>query len=187
MFGFTHGENKKRLNSALTALERVLGWAVQRKCSTRCRRINCNHAVVLRRSIADRETAPIFKPFRELESIGISLWLETNWYERSFKETPDSIKSANGGCEVRLPWKKEVELAGNRFFAEKWYRQLTKQLFREPSRLNVYDNEMKWLLAEGVAESELHSTDYDCQRIYYMLHQPVLRESSISLSRYSAW
>ncbi|KAH7945567.1 hypothetical protein HPB49_012990 [Dermacentor silvarum] len=135
----------KRLNSASTAMETVFGRAVQGWTSTRCPRISCSHAVVLRKSAVDRETAPMLWSFWELESIGVSHSLEINPDERSVEEFSNSIRSSNGRYEVRLPWKEEVELADNRVVAEKRLRQLTKRLLRAPSLLHEYDNEMRRL------------------------------------------
>lgn len=168
----------KRLTSALTAFETVFGWAVQGKISTACNGTNCSQAIVLRTTVTDQETAPILKAFWELESIGVSDLPETAADERLMKEFSGNIKEVNGRYEIRLPWKNEVELADNRAVAERRFRQLTKRLVKAPSLLQEYDNEVRRLLAEGVAESVRDETHNDGQRIYYMPHQPVLRESS---------
>lgn len=71
--------------------------------------------------------------------------------------------------------KNEVELADNHAVVERHICQLTKRLLKAPSLLQEYNNEVRWLLAKGIAESVRDETD-NGKHIYYKPHQPVLRE-----------
>ncbi|KAH6934966.1 hypothetical protein HPB50_002499 [Hyalomma asiaticum] len=144
----------KRLTGTLSAFETVFGWAVQGKVPTTCTRINCTEAIVLQTTVTHQETAPILKAFWELESMGVSDLAETATNVRISRDFSANIKGANGRYEVKLPWKNEVDLADNHAIAEKRFQQLTRRLLNAPKLLQEYDNEMRLLLMEGVAENE---------------------------------
>ncbi|KAH6943853.1 hypothetical protein HPB50_000170 [Hyalomma asiaticum] len=112
-------------------------------------------------------------PKREFEIMGMSDHAETATDKRVIRD-----QEANGRYiyEVKLPCKNEVDLADNRAVAEKHFQHLTRRLLKAPNLLEEYDNEMRWLLAEGVAKNAREETHNDGQRIYYIPHQPVLRE-----------
>ncbi|KAH6937078.1 hypothetical protein HPB50_025514 [Hyalomma asiaticum] len=62
----------KKLNSKLTAMETVFGWAVQGPTVSKCKAVNCAQVVVLRSSVTDQQTEPIPRLFSELEGVGVS-------------------------------------------------------------------------------------------------------------------
>ncbi|XP_077547781.1 uncharacterized protein LOC144160032 [Haemaphysalis longicornis] len=93
-------------------------------------------------------------------------------------EFKNNIETVNGRYQVKLPWKNNVKLADNRAVAEKRFRSLTKRLNRAPELMERYDTEMRRLIDDGVAEEAPTDPHDGNQRIYYMPHQPVLRDNS---------
>lgn len=172
----------RKLNNKLTAIETVFGSAVQAPTVSKCKAVKCAQAVVLRAAVTDQQAEPILRLFWELEGVGVSDALEKFMKVHSNEKFTKDIKSVDGHYEVMLPWRENVALADNRSVAERQFRLLSKRLVRSPELMCEYGAGMQRLLSEGIAEMTTDETANESQPVYYMPHQPVLRQwSSTSL------
>ncbi|KAH6933352.1 hypothetical protein HPB50_014382 [Hyalomma asiaticum] len=111
----------RKINSKLTAMETVFGWAVQGPTVSKCKEVNCAQVVVLRSSVTDQETGPIPRLFSELEGVGMSDTEKLPNVHISEKFTK-GIKTVDGRYEVRLPEREDVAVGDNRSVSEEtWH------------------------------------------------------------------
>ncbi|KAH9372558.1 hypothetical protein HPB48_010007 [Haemaphysalis longicornis] len=96
------------------AVETRFGWAVQGQTSTTCQLVNCAHAVVLRTTVADQETAAVLRQFWELEGVGVSENSQNPSNCQVKDEFKNNLQTVNGRYQVKLPWKDNEELETKR-------------------------------------------------------------------------
>ncbi|KAH6944257.1 hypothetical protein HPB50_002387 [Hyalomma asiaticum] len=108
----------KKLNSKLTAVETVFGWAVQGPTVSKCKAVNCAQVVVLRASVTDQQTESTHRLFWELEGVDVSDTPEKLPNVQIMEESTKGIKTVDGRYEVRLPERKDVAVGDNRFVSE---------------------------------------------------------------------
>ncbi|KAH6948869.1 hypothetical protein HPB50_026620 [Hyalomma asiaticum] len=108
----------RKINSKLTAMETVFGWAVQGPTVSKCKAVNCAQVVVLRSSVTDQQTEPIPRLFSELEGVGVSDTPEKLPNVQIMEEFTKGIKTLGGRYEVRLPEREDVAVEDNHSVSE---------------------------------------------------------------------
>ena len=107
---------------------------------------------------------------------------------QKFKSTVKYIKTVNpkpgdppGRYSVTLPWRIEaekIELPNNFGLTIGRLRSTLRRLRRNPSLMAEYDRTMKEQIQSGILERVFQPLKADGPRIYYIPHQPVIKESS---------
>ncbi|KAH6932836.1 hypothetical protein HPB50_010194 [Hyalomma asiaticum] len=112
----------RKINSKLTAMETVFGWAVQGPTVSKCKAVNCAQVVVLRSSVTDQQTEPIPRLFSELEGVGVSDTPEKLPDVQIMEQFTKGNKTVDGRYEVRLPEREDVAVGDNRSVSEEtWH------------------------------------------------------------------
>ncbi|KAH6925638.1 hypothetical protein HPB50_008086 [Hyalomma asiaticum] len=112
----------RKINSKLTAMETVFGWAVQGPTVSKCKAVNCAQVVVLRSSVTDQQTEPIPRFFSELEGVGVSDTPEKLPDVQIMEQFTKGNKTVDGRYEVRLPEREDVAVGDNRSVSEEtWH------------------------------------------------------------------
>ena len=114
--------------------------------------------------------------------------LEDELAMRQFKNSIEYVPSDNaslteppGRYSVALPWKTEaaaIELPNNFGLTIGRLRSALKRLRAKPSLMTEYDETFKDQIKSGILERVFKPRQADGPRIYYVPHQPVIKETS---------
>lgn len=167
----------KALDGKLRAVETAFGWCIQGPVGTRVREAQCMQTIALKVSLDDSDASNYLERFWTLESIGVTDDVAGCPEQQLLDSFDENIKQVGSRYEVALPWKENIELKDNREVAEKRLVQLTNRLKKDPDLLQTYDDVIRQYCTEGVAEAVVEE-DGSNGPIYYMPHQPVIREAS---------
>ncbi|XP_037505898.1 uncharacterized protein LOC119382262 [Rhipicephalus sanguineus] len=138
--------------------------------------IHCSTAVVLRTCIEKDTVSDALTQFWNLESIGVKDEESISDSEQTLQEFERNITKKDGRYQVRLPWKKTVELEDNFSVATKRLGNLMRKLMKDHSLLEKYDKTIRVYLEEGSAERVSSSSYTRDHRPYYMPHRAVIKE-----------
>ena len=97
------------------------------------------------------------------------------------KRFEETIVHQEGRYEVSLPWKRYTgELLDNRRSAEQRLQSLTKKLAKDPGLKTRYEQAFLDMEKDGVVEEIPDNDLQTTNKIFYMPHRPVVKESSSS-------
>ncbi|XP_064475845.1 uncharacterized protein LOC135389743 [Ornithodoros turicata] len=164
-----------RLRSSLRAVETRLGWTVYGTTAESGISEHYNQALVFRLSVDELERSSSLGQFWELEAIGIAAEKDSGVEDSVLQRFRETVEQKDGRYEVSLPYKTTSNLGNNQEVALKRLGQLTRRLIRNEEMMERYDQAIRMYSESGMAERVSLT---EGQKVYYMPHQAVFRESS---------
>ncbi|XP_055923477.1 uncharacterized protein LOC129953942 [Eupeodes corollae] len=180
---------QRQLTKRLRAVETVFGWTLQGVHSAVSDELDSSYKnscfssrCLINLTLAKSEE---LTQFWSLEAIGIRNNEDENMY---FNENLiDKCITRQGSRYVaKLPWKAyDSILQDNKGQALQRLNSLIRRLSRDPAKLLNYDEAIRKLICDGVAQPVISSCQKECykSRVFYLPHQPVYKEAGTTKLR----
>ncbi|XP_075743772.1 uncharacterized protein LOC142802692 [Rhipicephalus microplus] len=175
----------KRLTSKLMAVETAFGWTVQGQVGAKRSPGGCpSVAGVMRVAVSEqtnKEISAQLRSFWELEHIGIKEHEPARHQDAIQQHYKETVKFEHGRYTVSFPWKPMVdELDDNYECAAKRLRANTTRLLKGDSLIVEYDACIREYIEKGYAEPANKHCSASEGPVYYMPHQAVVRQESLT-------
>ncbi|XP_066961192.1 uncharacterized protein [Macrobrachium rosenbergii] len=174
--------NKTLQSKNLVAQESVFGWVLSGSCNIPLDRVSVTSQLLCINNVSESD----LHKFWGLESVGISSKeAVSNEFSSStvLQKFSDNVKFIDGRYEVSLAWKSDVakqSLKNNEKLARKRLENLNLKFVKTPGLRERYDEVFEEYEKYDIIEEVPHSEISSIYPVYYLLHHPVIRESSNS-------
>ncbi|XP_055909037.1 uncharacterized protein LOC129943845 [Eupeodes corollae] len=180
---------QRQLTKRLRAVETVFGWTLQGVHSAVSDEPDSSYknSCFSSRCLINLTSAKSeeLTQFWSLEAIGIRNNEDENMYLT--ENLIDKCITRQGSRYVaKLPWKAyDSILQDNKGQALQRLNSLIRRLSRDPAKLLNYDEAIRKLICDGVAQAVTSSCQKECykSRVFYLPHQPVYKEAGTTKLR----
>ncbi|XP_066958131.1 uncharacterized protein [Macrobrachium rosenbergii] len=172
--------NKTVQSKNLVAQESEFGWVLSGSCNIPLDRVSVTSQLLCINNVSESD----LHKFWDLEYVGIfSKEAVSNEFSSStvLQKSSDNVKFIDGRYEVSLPWKSDVakqSLKNNEKLARKRLENLNVKFVKTPGLREGYDEVFEEYEKDDIIEEVPHSEISSVYPVYYLLHRPVIRESS---------
>ncbi|XP_055910735.1 uncharacterized protein LOC129945101 [Eupeodes corollae] len=173
------------ITPALRAVETIFGWTLQGTHTSVSKNLTSNVHLCSSSISSINFLVPVLsdydlKSFWSLEAIGIQSEDAEN-EQLADKLIAKCICKKGARYEAALPWKNpHVSIKSNRNEALRRLDSLTRRLTRIPEKLKEYDDAVRRMISDGIAEVVPSDEKETSKRVFYLPHRPVYKEESIT-------